>query len=106
MTLKTIFLGRLRVTVSEILANITENTLNAIRNIKNTRKNIYNRIGKQHNKILNLILALINPHRAHLYQVGFPLQTDFRNSEKRVTSEFDLYAVHLNVKENRHAAKR
>ena len=45
------------------MANIIENTLNTIRNIQNTSENIKNRIGKQHNKIPNLILAVITPHR-------------------------------------------
>ena len=51
---------------NDVLANITENTLNTIRNMKNTRENIQNRIGKQHNKIPNLILAVITPHKQQL----------------------------------------
>ena len=38
---------------SDVLANITENTLNTIRNIKNTSENKTNRIGKQQIKFLN-----------------------------------------------------
>ena len=45
------------------MANIIEDRLNTIRNIKNTSGNIKNRTGKQHNKIPNLILAVITPRR-------------------------------------------
>ena len=47
---------------SDVLANLTENTLNTIRNMRNTSENIKNRIGKQHNKIPNLILAVFTTH--------------------------------------------
>ena len=52
---------------SDVLTNIIEN-------IKNTSENIKKRIGKQHNKIPNLILAVITPHRNVLIS-KFTLET-------------------------------
>ena len=43
------------------LTNVTENTLNTIHNIIITSEN--NCIGKQHNKIPNLILEVITPDK-------------------------------------------
>ena len=47
---------------SNALAIIIDNRLNTIRNIKKSSESIKNRIGKQYNKIPNLILAVIAPH--------------------------------------------
>ena len=48
---------------SDILANITRNTLNTVHCIKNTNENIKSRVGKQHKKFPNLILTLITSYR-------------------------------------------
>ena len=45
---------------NDVLPNVTENKLNTIRKIKNTScENIKTRIGKQYNRIPNLILARV-----------------------------------------------
>ena len=41
--------------------------------MKNTSENIKNRIDKQHNKIPNLILAVITPHKYLSYGFDFNL---------------------------------
>ena len=50
---------------------------NIIENIKDTSENIKNRIGKQHNKIPNLILAVITPHTLSVKYLSLSLFTFF-----------------------------
>jgi len=51
--------------------------LNTICNIRN---NIKNRMGKQHNKIANLILAVITPHTTQrlFFQIGAKKDAAFK----------------------------
>ena len=68
------------------MANIIENRLNRIRNMKNTSETIKNRIGKQHNIIPNLILAVITPHRGAVTQHPTRFASNSRCQElKQVT---------------------
>ena len=55
---KTSHLSQTHALIQVSILYFLQGTLNTIGNIKNTNKNIKNGIGKKHNKIPNLILAV------------------------------------------------